>query len=116
MAKENNSNIPFSLEMEKPARANKDELFQSLPYVVLVFISKECASSFGGTSMGDAVHVLHDVLPTNTCIVCPRGEKLASGNMQRATFLKYHVILLNQVLHIIFPMYSSYALRFQIII
>ena len=79
MAKENNPNIPFSLEMEKPDRANKDELFQLLPYIDLVFISKECASSFGAASMGDAVHVLQDVLPSNACIVCPWGEKGASG-------------------------------------
>ena len=66
MAKENNPDIPFSLEMEKPARANKDELFQLLPYIDLLFISKECASSLGAANMKDAVHLLQDILPLNT--------------------------------------------------
>ena len=79
MFKERRPNIPISLEMEKPARANKDELFQLLPYIDLLFISKECAASLGAPNMRDAVHLLQDILPLDACIVCPWGEKGASG-------------------------------------
>ena len=60
-------------------RQTKDELFQLLPYIDLLFISKECASSLGAANMRDAVHLLKDILPLDACIVCPWGEKGASG-------------------------------------
>ena len=71
--------IPISLEMEKPTRANKDELFLVLPYIDLLFISKECASSLGATCMTEAVELFKAMLPSNACVVCPWGEKGAAG-------------------------------------
>ena len=79
LIKKMHPNIPISLEMEKAARANKDELFQVLPYIDLLFISKECASSLGAPNMRDAVDLLQDYLPANVCVVCPWGEKGAAG-------------------------------------
>ena len=79
LIKKMHPNIPISLEMEKAARANKDELFQVLPYIDLLFISKECASSLGAPNMRDAVDLLQDYLPANACVVCPWGEKGAAG-------------------------------------
>ena len=58
-------NIPISLEMEKPTRASKDELFLVLPFIDLLFISKECASSLGAKNMNEAVHLLKDILPNS---------------------------------------------------
>ena len=72
-------NLPISLEMEKPTRASKDELFLVLPFIDLLFISKECASSLGATSMKEATSLLKGVLPDNAAIVCPWGEKGAAG-------------------------------------
>ena len=83
MIKQNYPYIPISLEMEKPARANKEELFQVLPFIDLLFISKECAFSLGAANMADAVYLLKDILPKNACIVCPWGEKGAAGKDAR---------------------------------
>lgn len=72
-------NIPISLEMEKPTRAKKDELFLVFPFIDLLFISKECAISLGAMNMRDAVHLLQDLLPDNVSVVCPWGEKGAAA-------------------------------------
>ena len=65
--------------MEKPTRANKDELFLVLPFIDLLFISKECATSLGATNMNEAVHLLMDILPKSSYVVCPWGEKGAAA-------------------------------------
>ena len=65
--------------MEKPTRAKKDELFLVLPFIDLLFMSKECASSLGATNMNEAAHLLKDILPASACVICPWGEKGAAA-------------------------------------
>ena len=79
MIKNKCPNIQISLEMEKPARAKKDELFLVLPFTDLLFISKECAFSLGATCMKEALELFKDMLPSQACVVCPWGEKGAAA-------------------------------------
>ena len=77
--------IPISLELEKPERATKSELCLVLPYVDVLFVSKECAASSGALTMVDAVMQLFcevggsTPLPPNSCIICPWGDKGAAA-------------------------------------
>ena len=74
--------------MEKPTRASKDELFLVFPFIDLLFISKECASSLGATNMNEAVHLLKEILPPSACVVCPWGEKGAAAKDAKANIFE----------------------------
>ena len=77
--------IPISLEMEKPERARRGELASVLPYIDLLFISKECASSLGADCMAAGVTLFNSDLPAGACVVCPWGEKGAAAKDGKGT-------------------------------